>query len=206
MFRTLNIDPEKENRIINAATKVFARNGYQKASTNEIVKEAKISKGLLFHYFNSKKDLYLALYQYLSDMFSEKIYEQVDWKERDIFVTIRQVSLIKFELFKRYPDLINFLNSAYHEESPEVKDGITKIKDALIGSSYNKLFSDIDVTKFKDGIDPAMAIQVIYWTFEGFANRQQMKAKTLSVDQLDKDEILGEIDSYIEFLKKSFYK
>ena len=206
MFRTLNIDPEKENRIINAATKVFARNGYQKASTNEIVKEAKISKGLLFHYFNSKKDLYLALYQYLSDMFSEKIYEQVDWKERDIFVTIRQVSLIKFELFKRYPDLINFLNSAFHEESPEVKDGITKIKDALIGSSYNKLFSDIDVTKFKDDIDPAKAIQVIYWTFEGFANRQQMNAKKLSVDQIDKDEILGEIDSYIEFLKKSFYK
>jgi TetR/AcrR family transcriptional regulator len=208
LFRSLNIDPEKEDRIINAATKIFAKNGYQYASTNEIVKEAKISKGLLFHYFSSKKELYLALYQYLSDMFSEKIYEKFDWEERDIFITIRQVSLIKFELFKQYPDLINFLNSVFHEESPEVKEEIKKRQEELIGSSFNKLFSDIDVSRFKDGIDPVKAIEVIYWTFEGYANRQQakVKEKSISVDEIDQEEILAEIDSYIDLLKESFYK
>ena len=35
----------------------FAQSGFEKASTNEIVKRSNISKGSLFNYFNSKKDL-----------------------------------------------------------------------------------------------------------------------------------------------------
>lgn len=42
---------EKQDRIINAALQVFAVNGYRHASTDEIVRIAGISKGLLFHYF-----------------------------------------------------------------------------------------------------------------------------------------------------------
>lgn len=43
-----SLEAEKQERIINTALKEFARNGYDKASTNEIVKEAGISKGSLF--------------------------------------------------------------------------------------------------------------------------------------------------------------
>ncbi|MCA1055803.1 TetR/AcrR family transcriptional regulator [Rossellomorea aquimaris] len=206
MFRSLNMDPEKEDRIIKAATKVFAENGYQRASTNAIVKEAGVSKGILFHYFNSKKELYLTLYEDLSELFAEKIYNQLDSEERDIFEIIRGVSIIKFEMFSMYPDLINFLNSAFQEEAPEVKEGIDQIKGALTDSSFTKLFSNIDATKFREGIDVGKAIQIIYWTFEGFANQQQAKARTISVNELNKEEILAEINSYTELLKKSFYK
>jgi TetR/AcrR family transcriptional regulator len=206
LFKTLNIDPEKEERIINAATQVFAKNGYRNASTNAIVKEAKISKGILFHYFNSKKDLYVSLYEHLSDLFTEKIYERIDWNERDIFVTIRSVTLIKFELFAVYPNLINFLTSAFLEEAPEVKDDIEQIKAKMVENSFAKLFTDMDTSKFKEGVDVKKSIQIIYWTFEGIANQQQQKAKTLSVQEINQEEVLAEIDSYIELLKASFYQ
>jgi TetR/AcrR family transcriptional regulator len=206
LFKTLNIDAEKEARIINAATKVFSENGYKRASTNSIVKEAGISKGILFHYFKSKKDLYLSLYEHLSEMFAEKIYDRLDWEERDIFEIIRQVSVIKFEMFSTYPDLINFLNSVFHEEDVEVKEEVEKIRESLTDSSFTKLFSNIDATKFREGIDVGKAIQVIYWTFEGFANQQQAKAKSMSVADIYKEDVLAELDSYTELLKKSFYK
>ncbi|QHE61495.1 TetR family transcriptional regulator [Rossellomorea vietnamensis] len=206
MFKSLNIDSEKEDRIIRAATRVFAESGYEKASTNAIVKEAKISKGILFHYFNSKKELYVSLYEYLSDLFTEKIYEKLDWNEHDIFVTIRSVTLIKFELFSVYPDLINFLTSAFSEEAPEVKDEIEKYKTRMVESSFTTLFSNIDTSKFKEGIDINKSIQVIYWTFEGMANQQQQKAKSRSVAEINQEEVLAEIDAYIELLKISFYK
>ncbi|WP_234970565.1 TetR/AcrR family transcriptional regulator [Aedoeadaptatus urinae] len=38
-----NLKPEKQKQIINAAIKEFVRNGFEKASTNEIVKRANIS-------------------------------------------------------------------------------------------------------------------------------------------------------------------
>ena len=52
----LNLHKEKQQRILNAALNEFANKGFDRASTNEIVKSAGISKGLLFHYFNNKKD------------------------------------------------------------------------------------------------------------------------------------------------------
>ena len=47
---------EKQDRIMGAAIKFFALYGYENASTDDMVREAHISKGLFFHYFISKKD------------------------------------------------------------------------------------------------------------------------------------------------------
>ena len=47
--RFFELPKEKQDRFINAALQIFAKNGYKKASTDEIVKAASISKGLLFH-------------------------------------------------------------------------------------------------------------------------------------------------------------
>jgi len=49
------IEPEKRDRILNAAIEEFASFPFEKASTNHIVAKAGISKGLLFHYFGSKQ-------------------------------------------------------------------------------------------------------------------------------------------------------
>jgi AcrR family transcriptional regulator len=206
LFKSLNIENEKEDRIVNAASKVFAKNGYQNASTNEIVKEAGISKGLLFHYFTSKKDLYLTLYHHLTDLFLDKIYEQIDWEQKDIFLTLRQVALVKFELFKKYPEMINFLTRAYNEDSKDVVEEIKQKKEELIANSFNRLFTNIDVTKFKEGIEVPKAIEVIYWTFEGFSNRKQAQLGLSSIEHLNVEAVLAEIDSYIELLKMAFYK
>ncbi|RLQ93770.1 TetR/AcrR family transcriptional regulator [Falsibacillus albus] len=206
LFKSLNIDPEKEDRIVNAALKVFSQNGYQKASTNAIVKEAKISKGLLFHYFKSKKDLYLSLSEQLSDLFLEKIYERVDWEESDIFCVLRQIVLLKFELFKVYPEMTDFLNAVYQETDSEVAGEINRKKEKLIAESFRKLFANIDVNKFKESVDVQKSIKIIHWTFEGMGRRNQERYKEVPVDQLDKEEILSEIDAYIHILKQSFYK
>ena len=44
---------EKQDRMINAALLIFSKAPYKHASTDDIVKEARISKGLLFHYFGN---------------------------------------------------------------------------------------------------------------------------------------------------------
>ena len=51
----LNLQAEKQNRIIQVAIKEFAQNAYVSASTNRIVKECGISKGSLFKYFTDKE-------------------------------------------------------------------------------------------------------------------------------------------------------
>ncbi|MGJ7919009.1 TetR/AcrR family transcriptional regulator [Neobacillus sp. LXY-4] len=202
----LNLNQEKQDRILNAALKEFAQKGYQNASTNEIVKEAGISKGLLFHYFNNKKDLYLFLYDHFMEITMEEILAKVDWDEKDIFKRYRLVAFLKFELFNQYPEMFNFLKSVYTEDSPEVKTELDIKMKKLLESGYKDLFGDIDLTKFKEGLDLEKTLNIIFWTMEGFAYRQQDKALKVDLDQAFLDEVMTEMEAYCEILKNAFYK
>ena len=51
---------EKQDRMINAALKVFAMQGYKHASTDDIVKEAGVSKGLLLKVSWACMSLYMS--------------------------------------------------------------------------------------------------------------------------------------------------
>ncbi len=62
--RLRHLPEEKKVQIMNAAFEVFGNNEYKRASTDLIAARAGISKGLLFYYFKSKKELYLYLLSY----------------------------------------------------------------------------------------------------------------------------------------------
>lgn len=49
---------EKQQRILNAAYRVFSQNSYKKSPMSEIAAEAGISKSLLFHYFHNKQEFF----------------------------------------------------------------------------------------------------------------------------------------------------
>lgn len=52
-----DIREERKQQILDAALEVFAKHGYYKASISQIAKEAQISKGLLYNYFQNKEEL-----------------------------------------------------------------------------------------------------------------------------------------------------
>ncbi len=52
---------ESINRILGAALKLIAKNGFETTSIAQIAKEAEVSKGLMYNYFDSKEDLLKAI-------------------------------------------------------------------------------------------------------------------------------------------------
>ncbi|WP_106964997.1 TetR/AcrR family transcriptional regulator [Amycolatopsis orientalis] len=65
MVRT--VDPEKHaakrRAILDAAAICFARNGFEKTSTADICRAAGISSGSLFHYFPSKRAVFVGIFE-----------------------------------------------------------------------------------------------------------------------------------------------
>ncbi|WP_409461942.1 TetR/AcrR family transcriptional regulator [Amycolatopsis sp. GA6-003] len=65
MVRT--VDPEKHaakrRAILDAAAGCFARNGFEKTSTADICRAAGISSGSLFHYFPSKRAVFVGIFE-----------------------------------------------------------------------------------------------------------------------------------------------
>ena len=54
----------KRNQIVEAAARVFARNGYSNAVVADIAVEANIGKGTVYAYFKSKEDLFFAVFEW----------------------------------------------------------------------------------------------------------------------------------------------
>lgn len=57
----MSLPQEKQDRIVNAAVNEFSRLRFDEVSINEIIKQAKISRGSFYQYFEDKEDLFLFL-------------------------------------------------------------------------------------------------------------------------------------------------
>ena len=52
---------EKKEKILDSALHVFVKSGYSDARMDDIVEESGMSKGAIYYYYKSKKDLFLGL-------------------------------------------------------------------------------------------------------------------------------------------------
>ena len=200
-----NLKLEKQKLIINAAIKEFVKRGFEKASTNEIVKEARISKGSLFNYFHSKKDLYIYLIEYGVQVI-EDFYEQIDLSETDLFKRIENIGLQKLYIHKKFPHVFDFLAAAIQEESAEVKDMIKEKVDPVYDRGTELIYKHIDYSKFREGIEIEKAIEILNWTMFGFSEKGLHQINTFEDLHEFGEKYLEEWKGYTEILKYSFYK
>lgn len=69
------IQEVSRNKILMSALEMFASKGYAATSTDSIAKKAKISKGLIYHYFKSKQDILRGIFTLLMEEGSQLINE-----------------------------------------------------------------------------------------------------------------------------------
>ncbi len=203
------LDSEKRNRIINSAIEEFSLYPYNKASTNNIVKKAGISKGLLFHYFGSKKELYEYLCGFVVKKLFNEINDSLNWDESDIFERIKEIALAKLKMSHTYPKLFDFVISLFKNESNSlnVSDAISLYEKYGINVQeiFVKFYSyNIDYTLFKDQENINVKIDIIRWTLEKFAEEKSFPMMEANV-KFDYEKMLVLMDDYLNVLKKAFY-
>jgi TetR/AcrR family fatty acid metabolism transcriptional regulator len=75
---------EKKQRIMDAAVKILARQGYNDATVSQIAKEAKVADGTLYLYFENKDDLLVRIFHEITDRFIKEGLEIIDQVESPI--------------------------------------------------------------------------------------------------------------------------
>ena len=66
---------ERKEELLAAAAKVFSEKGYRTAGVNDIIAEAGVARGTFYHYFESKKEVFLALIERYFSGFAEILQE-----------------------------------------------------------------------------------------------------------------------------------
>jgi TetR/AcrR family transcriptional regulator len=87
------------SRILDVALQEFGTKGFASTSTNEIAKKAGVSKQLLYHYFDGKRDLYALVLSYLA----EELYTAqlaVDFEGLTALEAIKQSFLVIYDIFE----------------------------------------------------------------------------------------------------------
>jgi AcrR family transcriptional regulator len=203
-----NVEPDKQQRIIEVAMKHFAEAGYKDASTNKMVKEAGIGKGMLFYYFKTKYDLYIYLVHYGLDVMEQEFFNQVDLSEGDFIERMYQIAKQKMHVFKHHPHLMTFLQTVllYSKENQPLPPELIARYETLVKEGMQKVYQNIDVSYFKEQMDAEKAMRLIEWSIGGYQQTltEQLKQQVLTDALIDQywDDFYG----YLAVLKQAYYK
>lgn len=193
-----DLKKEKQDRMINAALKVFALNGYKHASTDDIVAEAGISKGLLFHYFGSKLGLYSFLYDYSVRFMKLELTRGVTDKT-DYFEIRKQMEFSKMQVLKNYPYMQHFLDRTKSENVKEALLAIEELRGTM-PEVYAEIMSHIDKALFAANVDFNKLDSMLEYTIKGLMTERFDEAS------FNPEMLYDEIVGYLEMLKKITYK
>ena len=189
-----DLKKDKQDRMINAALKVFAMQGYKHASTDDIVKEAGVSKGLLFHYFESKLGVYEFVYEYSVRYMVIELSTTVSKAESNMFELMKQIEFARMNVTKGYPDMQQFLNRAQSEDVGEVLVA-TESKRAILEAEYARLESQIRYMGFPSGVDGRKLYKMLDYTIKGLMTERFMEGA------FQPEMLYNEITEYLDMMK-----
>jgi len=198
-------DDARRSRILEAALEEFASKGYRKASTNTIVREAKVSKGLLFHYFISKKELFIYLVKSAIDSVLKDIVESVNFADRDVLNRMHKAAVVKINSTLTHTSFTRLLEGVQNVEDESITKQLHAYNLEAYEKGYTKLFSNIDYYLFKDILNVDRCLNVVRWTINHLEQdwREQQNDPTKKESY---DEFMMFLDHYLGLFRDAFYR
>ena len=177
---------EEKNRkskeaIINCAFREFARQGYVSGSINTICAVGKLSKGLLYHYYTNKDELYLACVERCFQELTETLEKELlPWEEK---ITPEFYFEVRMAFFKQHPEhqriFCDTLVCQQESLRKSIRNPFDELNDRLLGSILKK-------KKLAEGISMEDAMLQLH-LFEDFVNTwfRNAQAEEGKADQYD---------------------
>lgn len=201
-----NVEPAKQKRILEAALKEFAEKGFKQASTNQIVKEAGIGKGMLFYYFTNKEGLFHYLVDYAIETIQSEYLSQIDMSEGDFIERLKQITHVKMSYHYANEHVSTFISMIYLDEDLLLPHDLTERLQTMMNEGLSQLYAHVDKSLFRTDIAVDKAFQLIRWTFEGYQMDLLAQLKGKKIAMLDLDPYWNEFYEYLAILKKVYYK
>ena len=185
---------EKQDRMINAGLKVFAKSGYRHATTDDIVKEAGISKGLLFHYFTNKVGVYVFLMDYSVRFLMLELSRNVKKDTTDFFDVCRQIETGKLQVLKMYPYMQAFLDKAFEEACLEALEE-SEVQKEVYRSKLEEYYAQASGHKFKNQVTTEQMRTLFRYITKGIT------AENMALDTMQPEIMYQQICEYIEMMR-----
>lgn len=149
--------------LLDAAVRVFARQGFHASRVGDIAAEAGVAHGLLYHYFSSKDEVLETVFR---ETWSELLgaIHDVEASGAPAREQLRQVAAILLRAWRRQPDLVRVLVREI-ARSPELHRRLDEVRAAF--AAIERIVRRGQSTgEFRSDLDPQLASTVFYGGLE----------------------------------------
>lgn len=161
MARGRKKEPEKRDKILLAALKIFSRKGFYKSKVSEIADEAGVADGTIYLYFKNKDDLLICIFEEkiaeLIARLREKLVE-VKTPEEKIWVFVEN----HLKLLEGNRDLAEMIQIELRQSNKFMKEYIPvqflEYLDILSGIISEGIAAGV----FREDINPTIARRIIF--------------------------------------------
>jgi len=162
-----NLQNIRKDQIMNAAQAVVVSKGYDQSRMDDIVEKAQLSKGAIYWYYKSKKDVYLSLIDYWFNEYSAGVLRCLEDKNSSS-EQLRSLFEYFVDQFDQNPDTFKIMVEFWRTSGldPDFNDKLQEIYSQFLEYIIDIIKNGIDSGEFKE-VDPRITALSILINIEG---------------------------------------
>ena len=188
-YRYWYLENDRKTQIIEAAVKRFAKHGLGKTTLDEIARDLRIGKATIYHYFDSKEELFFRSVEWESEQYIGEIKiifdnEEITLKERfNSYFICKENTAQKYKLL--YESILLLMNDDSFEKEKDILKTMLGKEEVIIEMALNPA-----IRKKTGKAIPALPLMLVITSW-GWLFGTRLKQVTNCEEQVIPKELLG---------------
>lgn len=154
---------DKRRVILDAAVRVFARDGYHTSRVGDIAEEAGIAHGLLYHYFSSKDEVLATIFRENWGELIEACH-RVEASDEPPDEQLRGIAKLLLRSWRNDPDLVRVMVREV-ARSPHLQEQVDEIREGFL--TIQRIVERGQAAGvFRRDLDPQLVSWIVYGGLE----------------------------------------
>jgi len=198
-----NLAEYKKLRIIDACIKEFGEYGYKSSSMDGIIRRAGISKGGLYGYVDSKRELFLFIIDYAYSRLYQYLKERINSEQQDLqpdlLERLRHVAELAIDFYLEHQEFITLIVRTAHLPDENLAGEVLHI----FNNHFSGLFGDTAERNLRYPKERVLelAMWLLQKTRSDFLDELKREKDTATI----KKDYMNNWDFYLGIMKDGIY-
>ena len=171
---------KSKEKILQAAITEFSASGYDKVTMENICSRHGISKGMMYHYYSGKDDLFLLCVQNMYQMMQQYLEENMaELEKKDALHALKEFWMLRESFFGEHPPFKNIFENALLRTPPHLFEKIEEIRRPIEALNRQFLHRTIGKIELRENLKKENvsiyleAMESVFWKLVEQYRREQ---------------------------------
>lgn len=171
---------KSKGKILQAAITEFSTSGYDKVTMENICTRHGISKGMMYHYYSGKDDLFLLCVQNMYQMMQQYLEENMaELEKKDALHALKEFWMLRESFFGEHPPFKNIFENALLRTPPHLFEKIEEIRGPIEALNRQFLHRTIGKIELRENLKKENvsiyleAMESVFWKLVEQYRREQ---------------------------------